>query len=263
MAPKKSSAREEREARERLRRYNARQAVHENQHKRRRRDNIFAVIGVIAIAGVAAALQLFYFNGGPGTPSPTPSASASAPATGANSADVPAADFAEARLYEGTLVLNDDIQLGVTLDATRAPQAVSSMLADALSGYYVDKSCHRLVNGGSAGLLQCGALDAEGTSDPAYTYGPIENAPEDGIYPAGTIAVARVADDAYSNGHQFFIVVRDTTLPSDSAGGYTVVGNISDNLDDLIAAVTDLGTADGSTDGPPLVPTTISSFSIQ
>ena len=144
MAPKKSSAREEREARERLRRYNARQAVHENQHKRRRRDNIFAIIGVIAIAGVAASLQLFYFNGGPGTPSPTPSASPSA--SGASSADVPAADFAEPRLYEGTLVLNDDIQLGVTLDATRAPQAVSSMLADALSGYYVDKSCHRLVN---------------------------------------------------------------------------------------------------------------------
>ncbi|NYF10786.1 peptidyl-prolyl cis-trans isomerase B (cyclophilin B) [Leifsonia sp. AK011] len=259
MAPKKSSAREEREARERLRRYNARQAVHENQQKRRRRDNIVAVIGVIAIAGVAAALQLFYFNGGPGTPTPTPSASPSS----AVSADVPAADFAEPRLYEGTLVLNDDISLGVTLDATVAPQAVSSILADTLSGYYVGKSCHRLVNGGSAGLLQCGALDAEGTSDPSYTYGPIENAPEDNIYPAGTIAVARVADDAYSNGHQFFIVFRDTTLPADSAGGYTVVGNISDNLDDLIAAISDLGTADGSADGPPLVPTTISSFSIQ
>ena len=259
MAPKKSSAREEREARERLRRYNARQAVHENQHKRRRRDNILAVIGVIAIAGVAASLQLFYFNGGPGTPSPTPSASPSS----AVSADVPAADFAEPRLYEGTLVLNDDISLGVTLDARVAPQAVSSILADTLSGYYVGKSCHRLVNGASAGLLQCGAIDAEGTSDPSYTYGPIENAPEDGIYPAGTIAVARVADDAYSNGHQFFIVFRDTTLPADSAGGYTVVGNISDNLDDLIAAISDLGTADGSADGPPLVPTTISSFSIQ
>ena len=259
MAPKKSSAREEREARERLRRYNARQAVHENQHKRRRRDNILAVIGVIAIAGVAASLQLFYFNGGPGTPSPTPSASPSS----AVSADVPAADFAEPRLYEGTLVLNDDISLGVTLDARVAPQAVSSILADTLSGYYVGKSCHRLVNGASAGLLQCGAIDAEGTSDPSYTYGPIENAPEDGIYPAGTIAVARVADDANSNGHQFFIVFRDTTLPADSAGGYTVVGNISDNLDDLIAAISDLGTADGSADGPPLVPTTISSFSIQ
>ena len=258
MAPKKSSAREEREARERLRRYNARQAVHENQHKRRRRDNIFAVIGVVAIAAVAASLQLFYFNGGPGTPSPTPSASASAA-----SADVPSPDFAEARLYEGSLVLNDDISLGVQLDATLAPQAVSSMLADSLSGYYVGKACHRLVSSASAGLLQCGALDADGSSDPSYAYGPVENAPSDNVYPAGTIAIARVADDASSNGHQFFIVVQDTTLPPDSAGGYTVVGNVTDNLDDLIAAVTAQGAEGGVSDGPPLVPTTISSFTIQ
>lgn len=260
MAPKKTNAREAREARERLRRYNARQTVHENQHKRRRRDNIVAVIGVVAVAAVAGALQLFYFNGGPGTPEASPSASASAAPTDAT---VPAPDFAEPRLYDGTIVLNGDVSVSVVLDAERAPQAVSAMLADSLNGYYGGKTCHRLVNSESAGLLQCGAVDAEGTSDAAYSYGPIENAPQDNVYPAGTIAVARQADDAYSNGHQFFIVFKDTTLPPDSAGGYTVVGNVTDNLDDLIENITAAGSADGSSDSAPLVPTTITSFTIQ
>lgn len=260
MAPKKTSAREAREARERLRRYNARQTVHENQHKRRRRDNIVAIIGVVAVAAVAGALQVFYFNGGPGTPEASPSATASAPPTDST---VPAPDFAEPRLYDGTIVLNDDVTLSVVLDAERAPQAVSAILADSLNGYYAGKTCHRLVNSESAGLLQCGALDDQGSSDTGYAYGPIENAPQDNVYPAGTIAVARVADDAYSNGHQFFIVFKDTTLPPDSAGGYTVVGNVTDNLDDLIANITDLGSTDGTSDSSPLVPTTISSFTIQ
>lgn len=263
MASKKSSDREAREARERLRRYTARQAVHENQRKRRVRDNIVAAVGVVAIAAAATGLQLFYFNGGPGTPSPAPSASETLAPTGQNTDNVPDVSSVESREYVGSLVLNDTVDLGVSLDAVNAPQAVASILADTQSGYYVGKTCHRLVASETAGLLQCGSLDGTGATDPTYHFGPIENAPADNVYPAGTIAMARVGDDAYSNGRQFFIVVADTILPADTAGGYTVVGHVTSGLDQLIAQITGAGTADGSGDGLPLVPTTISSFTIQ
>lgn len=265
MAASKNTAREAREARERLRRYNARQAVHDQQIKRRKRDNWFAVGGVLIVAALATVAQIFYFNGGPGTPTPEPSASASADpaAEGQNVGDVPDPSFAADTVFTGTLVLNDTVSLGITLDGNVAPQAVASIAADALSGYFVDKTCHRMVESPSAGLLQCGSLDGTGASDPSYSFGPIENAPADGLYPAGTIAMARAGGDAYSNGHQFFIVFADTTLPADAAGGYTVVGQVTTGLDSLIAQIADAGITDGAQDGAPTVPTTITSLTIQ
>ncbi|MEQ1737107.1 MAG: peptidylprolyl isomerase, partial [Rhodoglobus sp.] len=205
MAASKSTEREAREARERLRRYNARQAVHENQRGRRKRDNVAAIGAVVVIATAATVLQLFYFNGGPGTPTPAPTSTATAAppeAVGQNVGNVPAPGFAEGKTYTGSMVLND-ITLELTLDAALAPQAVSSLLADSLTGYYVGKTCHRLVSDANSGLLQCGSLDGTGATDPSYSFGPIENAPADGLYPAGTIAMARVSGDAYSNGRQF------------------------------------------------------------
>src|SRR3982751_3950113 len=71
VAPSKNTEREAREARDRLRRYNARQEVHSTQVKRRKRDNLFGIGAVVVIAALATVTQIFYFNGGPGTPSPS------------------------------------------------------------------------------------------------------------------------------------------------------------------------------------------------
>lgn len=262
MAKAKSTEREAREARERLRRYTARQAVHKKQVKRRRFDNLFAVGGVIIVAALATVTQVFYFNGGPGTPTPIPSATAETPAAGANVGDVPDVSVSEFRTWTGTLGLND-IAMGVEFDGAAAPQAVASFVTSAVSGYYVGTACHRLVLSESAGLLQCGSLDGTGASDPSYSFGPIENAPVDGVYPAGTIAMARVADDAYSIGRQFFIVFQNTTLPADSAGGYTVLGRVTSGLDQLVAQIATAGIIDGAQDGAPVVATTITGLTIQ
>ena len=75
--------------------------------------------------------------------------------------------------------------------------------------------------------------------------------------------MARQPQNAYSQGSQFFIVYEDTTLTPDQAGGYTVVGRVTSGLDQLKSAVTDAGTADGSTDGAPAVPVTITGLTIQ
>ena len=75
MAPS-NSEREAREARQRLRNYQARQTVHASQITRRRRDNLVSVIVVLVVVIVAIVVQVFYFSGGPGAPVPSPSTSA-------------------------------------------------------------------------------------------------------------------------------------------------------------------------------------------
>lgn len=264
MAPSKSTERETREARERLRRYNARKTVHSQQLTRRKRDNIVAIGGVLVVAALAAVSQVFYFNGGPGTPTPAPSISAATPETpaGENVGDVPDASLAEARIWTGSITLNE-IPLAFTLDGALAPQAVSSVIADIQSQYYQGKNCHRLLVSESAGLIQCGSLDGVGGSDPAYSFGPVETAGVEGVYRAGTIAMARAGDNAYSFGHQFFIVFADSTLPDDSVGGYSIVGQVTSGLDQFVAQIASGGIVGGTQDGAPVIPTIITSFTIE
>ena len=153
----------------------------------------------------------------------------------------------------------NDISLDVELDGAAAPQAVSGFIADARSGYYPGKTCHRLTDDNFY-VLQCGSLDGLGGPDPDFSYGPIENAPENDFYPAGTIAMARMSGQADSNGHQFFIVYDDTTIRSDAAGGYTVVGRVTSGLAELNEKVTSAGVQPGSgatNDGPPAVTTVL------
>lgn len=263
-----SNDRQAREERARLRTYQARQEVHTRKQRRRTRDNVIAVLALVVVLALATAAQLFYFSGGPGTPEPvaseTPTPSATPP-VGENQGDVPSADLAEDRAWTGTLTLND-IPLGIELDGATAPQAVSSEISLIQAGFYTGTSCHRLTIEG-IWVLQCGDPAGDGTGGPGYSYGPVENAPADGLYPAGTIAMARGADQ-YSNGSQFFIVYEDTTLPGDT-GGYSVIGHVTSGLEELRAGVIDAGTTDANGDGAPdgdgapAVPTTITSFTIQ
>lgn len=261
--------REQREARERLRAYQARQEVHEARTRRRRRDNVIGIVGGLAVVTLAITAQVLYFTAGPGAPEPVPTASPtptpSAPA--GQNVGAPDASLSENRVWTGEIVLNDVVTLGIELDGTRAPQAVAGWVQDVADGYYPGKTCHRLADSASFSFLQCGSLDGTGAGDPDFRYGPVENAPADNVYPAGSIAMARAGGDAYSNGHQFFIVTADTTLPTDAAGGYTLVGTVTSGLDQLIAQITSAG-VDPATVGPdgtgnPLVATTITRVTLQ
>lgn len=269
MAPS-NQERAAREARTRLRDYQARQQAYSERTTRRVRDNVIAaVVVVVLIAGVTAA-QLFYFSSGPGAPvaspsatsTPTPSDAADDPAAeGENSGDVPAATLAEDRTWTGTLQIND-VPLGIELDGAAAPQAVSAFIAQAQSGFLTDTSCHRLTTSGIY-VLQCGDPTGTGTGGPGYSYGPVENAPADDVYPAGTLAMARQGGNGYSMGSQFFIVYADSTIPSDAAGGYTVLGKITSGLDALQNGVIAGGTADGAADGKPANAAVITSVTVQ
>ena len=261
--PSSRREREAREARERQKRYVARQQVHEQKIARRKRDNLVAAGALVVVAVLATVAQLFYFADGPGAPTPEPTPSASADPRGQNVGNVPSPDLAEGRTWTGELVLNENVELGIELDGENAPQAVSVFLQEAQAGYYDGKTCHRLVQTDTAGLLQCGSADGEGSSDPDFAFGPIENAPADGVYPAGTIAMARGAD-AFSQGKQFFVVFQDAELPADAAGGYTVIGEVTSGLETLVSEIADEGLEPeaGEGDGHPIVPTTITRITI-
>ncbi|WP_224760736.1 peptidylprolyl isomerase [Salinibacterium sp. ZJ450] len=257
------STNQDRDARDRLRRYQARHEVHVRQLTRRKRDNVAAIIGLLVIATVVTVAQVLYFTQGPGTPEPAASASATPTpeATGENTGEVPDPALAENRAWTGELVIND-IPLGIQLDGAAAPQGVSAFLSLAQSGFYDGTTCHRLTNGGFF-VLQCGDPEGTGAGGPDFRYGPVENAPADDLYPAGTIAMARQGGDAFSMGSQFFIVYDETTIPADAAGGYTVLGQVTSGLDAMKAAITDAGIVDGATDGAPVVPTTITGVTLQ
>ncbi|WP_127793572.1 peptidylprolyl isomerase [Agromyces sp. LHK192] len=256
--------RQAREERARLRTYKARQEVHRRKQRRRVRDNVIAGGALVVVLVLAVAAQLFYFSGGPGTPAAesteTP-APTETPAAGENQGDVPSPDLAEGRTWTGTITING-VPLGVELDGAAAPQAVASEITLAQSGFYDGTTCHRLTTSGIF-VLQCGDPEGTGTGGPGYSYGPVENAPADDLYPAGTLAMARQGGNAHSMGSQFFIVYEDSTIPSDAAGGYTVLGRVTSGLDQLQASVISAGTADGAGDGAPAVPVTIESFTVQ
>jgi peptidyl-prolyl cis-trans isomerase B (cyclophilin B) len=148
----------------------------------------------------------------------------------------------------------------VELDGKKAPQAVSTMLMLAKSGYFDGSPCHRLVTSGIF-VLQCGDPTGTGTGGPGFSYGPVENAPKNDLYKAGTVAMARQSGNGKSMGSQFFLVYKDSTIPSDAAGGYTVLGDITKGID-VVNKVAEGGVSGGAGDGAPTRPVSITSTSV-
>ncbi|HWC22574.1 MAG TPA: peptidylprolyl isomerase [Flexivirga sp.] len=139
----------------------------------------------------------------------------------------------------------------VELYGDKAPQTVASFLQLA-KGYWNDSPCHRLTTQGIY-VLQCGDPTGTGTGNPGYGFG-IENAPQDGDYPSGTLAMAR-SQDPNSNGGQFFIVYDDTQLPTDG-GGYSIFGKVVGGMK-IVNAVAKAGTNSPGGDGAPTQPISI------
>lgn len=264
-----ASSRSAREAKRRVHQMEAKRELRRHQDKRRKRDNIIAGAAGGAALVLALVLQLTVFASNPtedefkaaeaglSTPSATPTPAAS------NGENIPKPETAAGKTFTGELKLNRGT-LGVELDGTKAPQAAAVFKSLADQNFYAGVSCHRLTTADSFGVLQCGSKTGDGASDPAYTWGPLENTPADNKYPAGTIAVARTGNNAYGNGTQFFIVYKDTVIPADSAGGYTVVGKVTSGLD-VVSGIAAAGIKPGTsaTDGAPVEPVTIDSFSLK
>ena len=265
------TSREKAYARRRYEKWEAKQAVRVAALRRRRR-NVTAVVAALAVVGVVfGAVTLLGGRGDDGTTAaatPTPSASASASASPTTSADpnnpcsvptgkpdtsltfsaAPSPADAEGKAFKVEVETTCGGML-FELDGAKAPKAVSSFVFLARKGFFDDTPCHRLTTAGIY-VLQCGDPTGQGTGGPGYSYGPVENAPKGDLYPAGTIAMARQGGNGNSMGSQFFLVYKDSTIPSDAAGGYTIMGKVTGGLD-VLEKVAAGGVAGGQSDGAP------------
>ena len=238
---------------------------------RRRRTRLLAVVGAVAALALVVAAVLTAVLGGDDdapaaapTPSPSPSAAATTaapaaddpcpvPETGAvpdpqqfDAAPEPGSSSATTAVLATTC---GDVTVELLPDA--APQAVASFAFLAEQGYFDGTPCHRLVTSGIY-VLQCGDPTGTGQGGPGYSFGPVENAPADDVYPAGTLAMARVGGDGESNGSQFFLVYEESSIPSDAAGGYTVFGRVTEGLDVVQTIAEGGNAADGVAPARPI-----------
>lgn len=257
-------------AKKSLKSFEEKQNVVDHRITLRREDNKFALMATAIAFVVALAAQYSYFGFGPGLAkdfcvtftqeAPTPNADGSPIVN-----TIPDAAISECREWTGVMKINK-ADLGITLYGKQAPQAVANFVDLINKGFYNQVSCHRLTTAGIY-VLQCGDPSGDGTGGPGYAFGPIENVPEakqgeQPTYKKGVLAMARQGDNAKSMGSQFFIVYQDSVIPSDSAGGYTVFGEVTTGLsgiDDIIKA----GVKDGSGDGQPKVKTLVTSITVK
>jgi peptidyl-prolyl cis-trans isomerase B (cyclophilin B) len=245
------------------------------QRSRRNQQVVGAVLAVVVVVGGVFLLsqQLDGSSDGGSTAAgstPTASATASTPqtATGSSSptptksakqyAKAPARTLAQGKTWDATVRTNRGT-LSLELYGDKAPQTVSSFLFLSRDKYYDGSPCHRITLGAPLQVLQCGDPTGSGSGGPGYSYG-IENAPKDGEYPAGTLAMART-QDPNSNGSQFFITYADSTLPTEG-GGYSIFGRVTKGLD-VLTSVAKEGTASGESDGAPKSPVTITSITVE
>jgi peptidyl-prolyl cis-trans isomerase B (cyclophilin B) len=240
--------------RERLARFEAKQGLEQAKSTRRIRDNRLSILVSTLAVLVAIGGQITFHTVFPAQNSSTNETDAAELIE-----PIPDPALSENRIWNGTMNVGD-ATLEIELDGTVAPQAVANFIELSKNGFFDGISCHRLVTEGIF-VLQCGQSSQTPDGGPGYRFGPIENAPVDNSYPVGTLAMARVSSDrvgaeaaAASMGSQFFIVYKDSVIPADEAGGYTVFGKVLSGLDGLNPVIA-AGVQGGALEGQPAIET--------
>ena len=251
--------------------------------RRERQRRVWIIVGcVVAVAaGIGVVVAALVSNRLPDAPtSPSPTATATSQGGGEPSSPSPTASdpgvelaegwgtspappdpsYADGRDWKFTLATNQG-DIVITLDGAKAPQATAALIKLAGDGFYNETDCHQLSTAGPY-YLQCGAAAATGADSAAFVFGPLENVPADGKYRAGDVVMVRDADDPDSMSSQFQIIWKDSTLPEDSAGGYTVVGKVTAGLS-IVGGIAQAGTITGDSEGWPAVSVIINEVTIK
>jgi peptidyl-prolyl cis-trans isomerase B (cyclophilin B) len=231
----------------------------QRRHKIRQRTGIG--LAVLLAGGLIAGLTVAFAGGSSPkssaaakpTATATPSASATSSAaavtepahhctytkagTAAKTVSLPPAAPDYKSAYQATINTNLG-KIEINLLNSKATCTVSSFAHLADAGFWDNSQCHRLSTTGGLYMLQCGDPTATasanlscssttlGTGGPGYEFAN-ENL-TGATYNAGTVAMANSGGSA-TNGSQFFLVYKKTSLPAD----YTPFGTITSGLDIL------------------------------
>ncbi|HLJ98491.1 MAG TPA: peptidylprolyl isomerase [Streptosporangiaceae bacterium] len=278
----------------------AREKYRRQQEARRARREVIrkralTITSAVAVLGLALGLVLAFALPGNGKPaaspsathsaSPSPTASASTttvtePATHCAYSITSAAQTAKKETfppatpdfktvsYLATIHTNLG-PLTVKLLNSKATCTVNSFVHLARAGYFNNTQCHRMVTTGiyvlqcgdafatASTKLTCAATSKIGSGGPGYQFAN-ENT-NGATYPAATVAMANAG--AGTNGSQFFIVFKNTSLPAN----YTPFGTVSSGLNIVQNVAKDgLSCTYGSPgDGAPKQKVIIDSVTIQ
>jgi peptidyl-prolyl cis-trans isomerase B (cyclophilin B) len=184
--------------------------------------------------------------------------------------------------YKATYTAAINTNLGtidINLLNSKATCTVNSFVHLASAGYFNASQCHRVTSTSGLYVLQCGdpyakaaailtcsqAAGSPGTGGPGYEFAS-ENLPTGAssaatvTYKAGTVAMAN-SGGSDTNGSQFFLVYKDSTLGPD----YTPFGTITSGLD-ILQKVANAGTSctySGAGDGAPKEKVVINSVTVK
>jgi peptidyl-prolyl cis-trans isomerase B (cyclophilin B) len=267
-------------ARERLQRRAVRQA------ERDRRLRRWAISGSAAVAVAAIAVVSTFLatrSSGTGaadnstpTPTVTPSSSATpSPSTSPTPAPVaepahhcaytvsgtasrkvslPPATPDYTATYRATITTNRG-NIVIDLLNSKATCTVNSFISLADQKFFNSTTCHRITTSNPLYVLQCGDPTGTGTGGPGYKFDD-ENL-SGATYKAGTVAMANSGPN--TNGSQFFLVYKNSTLPP----SYTPFGTIVSGLN-IIQKVAKGGSdnSNGPGDGHPKQKVEIESVTI-
>ncbi len=240
------------------RRYEKRQAILERRADiNERTTRLLAIVGTLVVVFALLALLGAKFAHVAPQPVLTAAGCEQPPAMLGTAAKLTLPDKATAggKTFTADLTTNCGT-ITATLFGDKAPQAVASFIQLARADYWLNSPCHRLTTDPTLKVLQCGDPTGTGQGGPGYGFA-VENAPTDGKYLRGTLAMARTSDPKTGNGGQFFIVYGDSSLPDKN--GYTVFGTVTSGLD-IVDKIAKAGVAPGgasTTDGAPAAPISI------
>jgi len=263
-------------AREHILRQQARRA--ERVRRARQATVIVVVCCVVVGLGVGGYFAFFGSSGSSNasaSASATPSASASAPASAAakppaepaKTCSYPASGTAARKVgtppvkpdyrasYQATIRTNRG-DVVIDLLNSKATCTVNSFVYLAAKKYFNNTNCHRLTTASPLYVLQCGDPTGTGSGGPGYEFADENLA--GAKYTQGTVAMANSGPN--TNGSQFFIVYKNSTL----AASYTPFGTVVKGLG-IVQNVAKAGTdnANGPGDGHPKEKVVIESVTIK
>ena len=221
------------------------------QRRRQLRQRLSIGFAVLLVLGLAGGLTAAFAGGSPAakpkaTPKPSASASASTVAepahhctyttTGSGKPSLPSASPDYNATYTATINTNLG-KIDIDLLNSKATCTVNSFVHLAETNFFNNTQCWRVSNSDNVYMLQCGdptatakqtlscssATLGEGSSGYSFDDENLTGA----TYPAGTVAMAN--GGANTNGSQFFLVFKNTSLPA----SYPPFGKITSGLDIL------------------------------